>query len=134
MSVIKIKAQVITLFIFSILVLSTNSYAQTSQETKAQNKAQTKAQVKAQVKASIQHGPRFVDADGDGICDHAIDTNGDGIPDQRGNAQRPMDGTGRKNRMGKGHGMGIKGGGQGTGTGTGVCDGTGPKGRMNISK
>ncbi len=92
----------------------------------------------------------FVDANGDGINDNAIDSDGDGIincldPDYA----RPMDGTGRKlmkgnaSKLGKGgfgpangtgnNGVGPKDGtGYGaitsTGTGTGICDGTGPKG------
>jgi hypothetical protein len=84
--------------------------------------------VSAQVKDQKQfnHGTRFVDANGDGICDNMIDTNNDGIPDQR-QGNGPKDGTGYKKGFGNG-----KGNLSGTGLhqfGTGVCDGTGPKGK-----
>lgn len=84
--------------------------------------------VSAQVQETKQtnHGPRFVDANGDGICDNMIDTNNDGIPDTRnGKGTGPKDGTGKKHGYGNGNGTG-------TGlhqNGTGVCDGTGPKGK-----
>jgi hypothetical protein len=87
--------------------------------------------VSAQVKDTkqTQHGPRFVDANGDGICDNMIDANKDGIPDQRqGKGLGPKDGTGNKKGFGKGKGNCGE-----TGShkyGTGVCDGTGPKGKQ----
>jgi len=97
-----------------------------------------------------KYGYGFVDLNGDGINDNAIDSDGDGIPNcqdpdyvrlldgsgqkfMRGNAAKhgrggygPGDGTGNQ-------GIGPKDGtgyGPGTGTGTGTCDGTGPKGKV----
>ena len=93
-------------------------------------------------------GLHFVDLNGDGINDNALDADGDGVPNcLDADYVRPMDGSG--NQMGKGKagkfGKGGYGPGNGTGnqgigpkdgtgfgaangTGTGVCDGTGPKG------
>jgi hypothetical protein len=73
-------------------------------------------------------GPRFVDADGDGICDNCT-----GTPRGRGQGQGrkagkggggygPGDGTG--NRVGPRDGSGY-----GPGAGSGNCTGTGPMGR-----
>ena len=101
------------------------------------------------------NGYGFVDANGDGINDNAIDSDGDGIPNcQDPDYVRPQDGTGQKFMKGKANqfksgkggfgpangsgnqGIGPKDGtGYGavnvSGNGTGVCDGTGPKGKMN---
>lgn len=75
-------------------------------------------------------GKGFVDADGDGINDNALDADGDGIPNgQDPDYVRPQDGSGGKNKSGKGKGMRGAGNDSGLGTGTGVCDGTGPKGK-----
>ena len=91
----------------------------------------------------------FVDLNGDGINDNAIDSDGDGIPNcQDPDYVRPLDGSGQKMmkgrtlKFGKGgygpadgtgnQGIGPKDGtgyGPGTGSGTGICDGTGPKGK-----
>lgn len=103
----------------------------------------------AQKQKGNKAGMGFVDLNGDGINDNAIDSDGDGIincldPD----FVRPQDGTGRKlmkgsaAKLGKGgfgpadgtgnQGVGPKDGtGYGPGTGTGICDGTGPKGKAN---
>jgi hypothetical protein len=70
---------------------------------------------------------RFVDADGDGICDNF---QGQGRGAGRGSSARrggrgPGDGTGRQGvgpRDGSGYGAGAR---------AGNCDGTGPKGRGN---
>jgi hypothetical protein len=92
----------------------------------------------------------FVDLNGDGINDNAIDSDGDGIPNcQDPDYVRPQDGSGRKMMKGRtvkfgnggygptdgtgNQGIGPKDGtgyGPGTGSGTGICDGTGPKGKM----
>jgi len=100
--------------------------------------------------AQQNKGPRagmgFVDANGDGINDRAIDSDGDGIINcLDSDYVRPLDGSGNKfmkgnksnfgnggfnsgNALGN-QGIGPKAGtGYGAGTGTGVCDGTGPKG------
>lgn len=127
MSNSKIKNGIIALFVLSILVFSASNYAQTTGSGKGKAAAAKQTYGK---NLTFQHGPRFVDANGDGICDNAKDSNGDGIPNcQDPTYKRPMDGTGRKNGMGmgRGYGMGLKGGGQGTG----ICDGTGPKGRAS---
>ncbi|MGE5682801.1 MAG: hypothetical protein ACM34K_18195 [Bacillota bacterium] len=121
MSDFKLKNGIIALFVISMLVFSSSIFAQSgSSTTGKQEKGKTSVSVKDNVaKSTFQRGPRFVDANGDGVCDNAQDPN----------FKRPMDGSGRKNGMGKGHGMGLRG--QGQGTGTGVCDGTGPKGRAS---
>jgi len=97
-----------------------------------------------------KYGHGFVDLNGDGINDYALDSDGDGIPNcQDPDYVRPLDGSGQKFMNGKsakfshggygpGGGMGNQGigpkdgtgYGPGSGTGTGICDGTGPKGKM----
>jgi hypothetical protein len=82
---------------------------------------------------------RFVDRNGDGVCDHFRDADNDGIPNcQDPDWKRPQDGTGYKHAFGR-HGRGFHGGsawsegsfrnGRGSGRGSAVCDGTGPKGQ-----
>jgi hypothetical protein len=93
--------------------------------------------------APVQHGPRFVDLNGDGYNDNAPDHDGDGIPNgQDPDWTRPQDGTGAQNgkqyqgtgSQGKGNSLQNGRGIQkqlrdgSCGLGTGVCDGTGPKG------
>jgi hypothetical protein len=111
MKLSKINIAAILMLFFTFLAFSSN----------------VSAQVKEQ--KQINHGTRFIDANGDGICDNMIDTNNDGIPDQRqGKGNGPKDGTGNKKGFGKG-----KSNVSGTGLhqfGTGVCDGTGPKGKQ----
>ena len=76
--------------------------------------AQTPTTPQAPTKTTV--GPKFVDANGDGICDYY----------QAGTPQGPGKGQGQ----GQGQGMGRgKGRGKGRGMGTGICDGTGPKGK-----
>jgi hypothetical protein len=117
MSAFKLKNSVLALTVLSVFAFSSDTFSQSKGST-------TKA---GGNKTTLQRGSRFVDANGDGICDNAKDTNGDGIPDGKGQkGTRPMDGTGKKNKLGNGHGHSLMGGGQGSGTG--VCDGTGPKG------
>jgi hypothetical protein len=71
-------------------------------------------------------GPNFVDADGDGICDHfqarsEVRGAARGRSGKRGYG--PGDGTGNQ-------GIGPRdGSGYGPGGGSGNCDGTGPKGQ-----
>ena len=71
-------------------------------------------------------GARFVDANGDGICDNFQSGNrmGQGARAGRG-GYGPGDGTGNKG-MGPKDGTGF---GPGSGAGGGICDGTGPKGK-----
>jgi hypothetical protein len=77
----------------------------------------------------VTPGQRFVDADGDGICDNC-QGQGQGAGQGRGTAQ------GRRGR-GPGDGAGNQGvgprdgSGFGAGSGSGNCNGTGPKGRRN---
>lgn len=48
--------------------------------------------------ATVQHGPRFVDLNGDGFNDNAPDADGDGIPNGLDDDYvRPYDGTGSQN-------------------------------------
>jgi len=64
----------------------------------------------------------FVDMNGDGINDNALDADGDGIPNGKDpDFVKPQDGSGSKNMFGKGSGKK----GLGSGNGTGICDGTG---------
>ena len=84
----------------------------------------------------------FIDEDGDGINDRMQDADGDGIPNcQDPDWVKPKDGTGnkfgqkagqmgRKGFRGKENGQKL-GFGNGTGNGSGVCDGTGPKSKVN---
>lgn len=123
-------------------------------QAKAQVKAQLKAQNKVQTKAAFRYWneTRFVDENGDGICDVARDHDGDGIPNgQDPDWTKPQDGTGYQDRSRIGRpadgttGRGPQAGkmtmsnfakgsfrqgmtSAGRTTGTGVCDGTGPKG------
>ncbi len=66
-------------------------------------------------------GQKWVDANGDGICDNFVDANGDGINDNP-QGYRAGSGTGVK---GKGQGVGR------FGAKSGVCDGT-AKGRRGL--
>jgi hypothetical protein len=106
---------------------------QNQNQLKQQNKNQTKTQTKVQNQI---HGGGFVDIDGDGINDNAIDSDGDGIPNgQDPDYVKPNDGTGQMNQYGKGKGENKKGNmwgpndgtGYGPGGKSGNCDGTGPK-------
>jgi len=109
MKTLKLKFAVMLMMLFALVAFSSN--------------------VSAQVKDTkqTQQGPRFVDANGDGICDNMIDANKDGIPDQRkGKGLGPKNGTGNKKGFGKGN-SGATGSQQ---PGAGVCDGTGPKGKQ----
>ncbi len=86
-------------FLFAIAVLliglSSNASAQQKQDGKDGKTAVTKQTTQNQ-------GPRFVDEDGDGICDHQAD----GTSNQRQHARR------------------------GTGNGTGQCTGTAQRARL----
>jgi len=82
--------------------------------TNAQNK--NDAPKKGATQTTVQHGPRYVDSNGDGICDRLrdgscgcglnyVDADGDGVCDNLANGKlgngkatgdRPLDGTGRK--------------------------------------
>lgn len=75
-------------------------------------------------------GVKFVDQDGDGVCDNVGSNAGKGMGvNGKGKGYGPADGTGYKGQGPKdGTGNGAKGI---NGTGTGVCDGTGPKGNQN---
>jgi len=74
----------------------------------------------------IQHGPRFVDEDGDGFNDLAPDHDNDGIPNgQDPDWSKPMDGSGNKGQSGFGKGRAQRGqNGKGfiDADGDGVCD------------
>lgn len=49
------------------------------------------------VKSNSQTGPLFMDENGDGICDFALDHDGDGIPNRQDpDWSRPQDGSGLK--------------------------------------
>jgi len=87
-------------------------------------------------------GSRFVDEDGDGICDNFQDADGDGVPNYKDpDWVKPQDGTGNKfgqkagNRRGNnGREAWGNGSGKGAGNGSGECDGTGPKGTANKAR
>lgn len=92
----------------------------------------------------------FVDENGDGICDFALDHDGDGIPNsQDSDWTRPQDGSGKKAGKGTGNGnlaanksqfrnmqnqglnkQSFRNGGQ---SGGGICDGSGSKGQSRRS-
>lgn len=79
-------------------------------------------------------GSRFIDEDGDGICDNFQDADGDGIPNcEDPDWVKPQDGTGSKFGQGKGR-SGWNGVRDGSGSGSGDCDGTGPKGAASRAK
>lgn len=77
-------------------------------------------EIKAQ---EVQHGPGFVDANGDGFNDNAPDSDGDGIPNgQDPDWTKPADGTGMQ--AGKNNRFGGKQNGTGfiDEDGDGICD------------
>lgn len=86
------------IFAIALLVIALGSTAS------AQQKQDGKNGVTQQT--GQNQGPRFIDEDGDGICDHQ----GDGTSQQRQHAR--------------------KGSGQGTGQGTGDCTGTAQRKRL----
>lgn len=95
-------------------------------QIQTQNQEQSKNQNQNQERNQNQvHGPGFVDLDGDGINDYAVDSDGDGIPNgQDPDYVRPKDGTGQQYRNGKGENKKGKMWGPNDGTGN---DGIGPK-------
>lgn len=126
---LKLTATIVALFALFMFVASSDAYSQTTGKGKG-------------VKG-------FVDLNGDGINDNAIDSDGDGIPNGKDpDFVKPQDGTGKKMmngktaKNGKGNGYGPGDGtgksgvgprdgtGYGPGTGTGNCDGTGAKGNL----
>jgi hypothetical protein len=75
--------------------------------------------------AQATAGPRFVDNDGDGICDlYQAGTRQGRVGSARG-GNGPADGTGNRG-IGPRDGSGF---GRGPASGGAACDGTGPKGR-----
>lgn len=109
--------------------------------------ASLSAQTDTDQPAPVQHGPNFVDENGDGYNDNAPDHDGDGIPNGKDpDWIRPADGTGKQNgkawrgvgSQGKGKGLqnGMANGirqrlrdGRGLNcSGTGECTGTGSQG------
>ncbi|MEI7811187.1 MAG: hypothetical protein WCJ01_02045 [Ignavibacteria bacterium] len=111
MLVSKIKNAALATIVLSVFVFSTAADAQTKSSQSLKGAKST---------TTLQSGTRFVDADGDGLCDNAASGSSQNV-----NGTCLMDGSGRKSGMGKGKGLNS---GSGTCTGTGVCDGTGPKG------
>ena len=92
--------------------------------TAAAQTAPSRQKATAQSRSGTNVGPNFVDANGDGICDHfqAGTRPGRSGAGRRGGGYGPGDGTGNR-------GLGPRDGtGFGPGAGSGVCDGTGPKG------
>ncbi len=85
---------------------SKKSAAKNAQGKNVQKKASEKKQVKSQANNRYRKGNKkgFVDADGDGINDNALDDDGDGIPNgQDEDYVRPEDGTGRQVKSAKGN-------------------------------
>lgn len=86
--------------------------------------------------AKMRHGQGtggFVDLDGDGINDNAPDADGDGIPNgQDADYVKPLDCTGLGSGFGSTSSATKSLSNVSTlGSGSGVCDGSGPKGKMN---
>ena len=73
---------------------------QLKNQTQTQTQQKSKNQVKTQTKEQNQvHGAGFVDLNGDGINDNAVDSDGDGIPNgQDPDYTKPQDGTGQQNK------------------------------------
>jgi hypothetical protein len=92
----------------------------TLEQSQVQKRTETQAREQVEARGT---GQRFVDADGDGICDNCRGS-GQGNGAAKGRRGRgPGDGTGNQ-------GVGPRdGSGFGTGARSGNCDGTGPKGR-----
>ena len=61
------------IFLFCVLAIFPLFAVYAQDSVKTQNKGQ-------KTKLQVQHGPRFVDKDGDGFNDNAPDHDGDGIP------------------------------------------------------
>ncbi|MCB2198718.1 hypothetical protein KQI63_04890 [bacterium] len=84
-----------------------------------------------QTPVPIQHGPRFVDENGDGFNDLAPDHDGDGIPNgQDADYTKPQDGSGTQQGIrggqGRGRGLGQRGPlGFVDANGDGICDNAG---------
>jgi len=132
-----------SLAILSLLAIffAANVFAQDSLQLSQKKQYRYKSQ-SASMNGTGNQSKGFVDANGDGFNDNALDADGDGIPNgqdadytgaksgdgipngQDADYVKPADGTGRMNKGGQGKG----GNGSGLGTGTGDCDGTGPKG------
>ncbi len=105
------------------MIFAASAQAQDVKKTN-QNKNQAKIQAKTQQVDvdQIQHGPGFVDENGDGFNDNAPDHDGDGIPNGQ---DEDYEGKGKGNKKAKA----FRGeNGKRNGQGLGVCDGTGPKG------
>ncbi|MGE5410128.1 MAG: hypothetical protein ACM3MI_04140 [Clostridiales bacterium] len=124
----KLRNGIIALFALSVLAFSANAYSQSGGSSKAKSKSTvTSAQDKSKA-GTFQRGPRYADANNDGICDYARDSDGDGIPNcQDSSFVRPRDGRGRMSGMGRGMGRGMGSRGCGYGMRSGMCDGSGPR-------
>jgi hypothetical protein len=113
--------------------------SQDRDQERVQAREQERAEVRTRERAEVRNqeredaepaprGPRYVDADGDGICDNlqAQARGGRGQGRRAGKGRRgngPGDGTGNQ-------GVGPRdGSGFGPGAQSGNCDGTGPKGK-----
>jgi hypothetical protein len=112
---------------------------QAREQERSELQEQERAEVRTRERAEVRNqeredaepaprGPRYVDADGDGICDNlqAQARGGRGQGRRAGKGRRgngPGDGTGNQ-------GVGPRdGSGFGPGAQSGNCDGTGPKGK-----
>ncbi|MCX7984643.1 MAG: hypothetical protein N3A63_07055 [Bacteroidetes bacterium] len=119
----------IILSLIAVFFLIGITLAQTQEQTQTQEKAQIKTRTKEAIKAEVQsasgttqRGTRFIDKDGDGVCDNKNTTK----------AQNKVAvQTHEKNKEGKKHGpgdgTGNKGVGPKDGTGYGAKKGTGKK-------
>ncbi len=99
------------------------------EKSQVQKLTETQAREQVESRNAQGTGQRFVDADGDGICDNC-DGTGSGAGQGRG-AAKGRQGRGPGNGSGN-QGVGPRdGSGFGAGAGSGNCDGTGPKSRGN---
>jgi hypothetical protein len=99
------------------------SKAATMIQTKEQNQVKNQTKTEIKVQTMEQHRVNFVDVDGDGINDNALDNDSEGIPNGKDpDFNRPEDGTGfqqtyqYQNKNGIMHQNNADGSGIGTGS------------------
>jgi len=95
-------------------------------QLKEQNQIKNQTNTASKVQSMEQHRIGFIDEDGDGLNDNAMDDDGDGIPNGKDpDFERPEDGMGNQRTYQYQHknGMINQNSGDGSGIGTGSGDG-----------